>query len=492
MHGALGQALDTAFRGFGQATAVCGASMTLTYRQLADHAHGIAVRLLAKGMTKDEPVHLFVSNQPLDIAALLGIWLAGGVAVPIHRTTPPSIAAGFQQRTHARFLVDFRTEIDDANPLTVIATEAPPERSLLDAAALIVFTSGSTGVPKGVVVTHKAFLGKMEQVDSLLNFKLGERTLLTLNITFSFGLWVSLLTLLRGGMLVMQSKFEPDTFLDALVTERITRVGMVPTMMRVLFSNARHEAAIDRVTQQGCLRQILIGGESLGRSLANTIRKSFSKTDLIDIYGLTETATCDFFAFPSDYARYPGSIGRPSPNVRFRIVDSEDQPVDAGTVGELQIRSPYLMHGYLDDSALTTAAYREGWFKTGDLGRVVDGQVVELMGRLKEVISRAGNKVTPVEIEQSICSHADVAAAMAVGIDDPLLGQRIHVLLVPRSGSTLSLNAIRKHLEMHLERFKHPDFYYRAEALPLGRTGKADREQFKASIAMGKVAPIQH
>ena len=492
MHGALGQALDTAFRGFGQATAVCGASMTLTYQQLGDHAHGIAVRLLAKGMTKDEPVHLCVSNQPLDIAALLGIWLAGGVAVPIHRTTPPSIAAGFQQRTHARFLVDFRTEIDDANPLTVIATESPPERSLLDAAALIVFTSGSTGVPKGVVVTHEAFLGKMEQVDSLLNFKLGERTLLTLNITFSFGLWVSLLTLLRGGLLVMQSKFEPDTFLDALVTERITRVGMVPTMMRVLFSDARHEAAIDRVTQQGCLRQILIGGESLGRSLANTIRKSFSNTALIDIYGLTETATCDFFAFPSDYARYPGSIGRPSPNVRFRIVDAEDQPVDAGTVGELQIRSPYLMQGYLDDSALTTAAYCEGWFKTGDLGRVVDGQVVELMGRLKEVISRAGNKVTPVEIEQSICSHADVAAAMAVGIDDPLLGQRIHVLIVPRSGSMLSLNAIRKHLEMHLERFKHPDFYYRAEALPLGRTGKADREQFKASIATGAVAPIQH
>lgn len=491
MHGALGQALYRAFQEFGQMTAVSGDSISLTYQQLVDHAQKIAASLLAKGITKDEPVHLCVSNQPLDIAALLGIWLAGGVAVPIHRTTPPLIASGFQQRTRAQFLVDLRTEIDDANPVTVIATKAPPLRVLMDAAALIVFTSGSTGVPKGVVVAHKAFLGKMEQVDSLLNFKFGERTLLTLNITFSFGLWVSLLTLLRGGVLIMQSKFEPETFLNALVTERITRVGMVPTMMRVLFSDAQHEAAVDRVTQQGCLHQILIGGESLGRSLANTIRKSFSNTDLIDIYGLTETATCDFFAFPSDYSRYPGSIGRPSPNVRFRIVDAQDQPVEAGAVGELQIRSPYLMQGYLDDSALTTAAYCEGWFKTGDLGRVLDGQVVELMGRQKEVISRAGNKVTPVEVEQSICSHADVAAAMAVGIDDPLLGQRIHVLIVLRNGSTLSLIAIRKHLEMHLERFKHPDVYYRAEALPLGRTGKADREQFKASISAGAIAPSQ-
>ena len=491
MHGALGVALDTASGHFGQATAVSGAAMNLTYRQLADRAQAIAASLSANGMEKDEPVHLCVSNQPLDIAALYGIWLAGGVAVPVHRTTPPSVATAFQQRTRARFLVDLRAEPGNANPLSVIAGQVPPKRALLDAAALIVFTSGSTGIPKGVVVAHEAFLGKMAQVDSLLNFNQGERALLALNITFSFGLWVSLLTLLRGGTLVMQSKFEPDTFLDALVAERITRVGMVPTMMRVLFSDARHQVVIDRVTQQGSLRQILIGGESLGRSLAATIRKSFAKTDLIDIYGLTETATCDFFAFPVDYARFPGSIGRPSPNVRFRIVDAEGQPVDAGTVGELQLRSPYLMQGYLDDPDLTAAAYHDDWFKTGDLGRLVDDQVVELMGRLKEVISRGGNKVTPVEIEQAICSHPDVAAAMAVGVDDPLLGQRIHVLLVPRSGSALNLNALRKHLETQLERFKHPDAYYLGEALPLGRTGKADRQQFKASITAGAAAPIK-
>ena len=485
MHGALGVALDTALVRFGPATAVSGAAMSLTYRQLAERAQAIAASLSASGLEQHEPVHLCVSNQPLDIAALQGIWLAGGVAVPVHRTTPPPVAAAFQQRTRARFLVDLRAEPADTHPLSVIAALAPPKRALLDGAALIVFTSGSTGVPKGVVVAHEAFLGKMAQIDSLLHFKPGERTLLALNITFSFGLWVSLLTLLRGGTLVMQPKFEPDAFLAALLAQRITRVGMVPTMMRVLFSDVRHQAAIDQVTQQGSLRQILIGGESLGHSLAVAIRTSFAKTELIDIYGLTETATCDFFAFPADYARFPGSIGRPSPNVRFRIVDAEGQAVDAGTVGELQLTSPYLMQGYLDDPDLTAAAYHGDWFKTGDLARQVGDQVVALMGRLKEVISRGGNKVTPVEIEQAICSHPDVAAAMAVGVDDPLLGQRIHVLLVPRSGSAFNLNALRQHLETQLERFKHPDAYYLAEALPLGRTGKADRQQFKASITAG-------
>ena len=491
MCGALGRALERAFRSFGEATAVSSISMSLSYRQLTERAQAIALSLSAKGIAKDEPIHLSVSNQPLDIAALLGIWLAGGVAVPVHRTTPPLVAAGFQQRTRARFLVDLQANPGNADSLSVIAALAPPKRALLDAAALIVFTSGSTGIPKGVVVKHHAFLEKIEQINSLLNFNSRERTLLVLNITFSFGLWISLLTLMRGGTLVMQAKFEADTFLKTLVAEKITRVGMVPTMMRVLFSDTRHEEAIHRVTQQNNLRQILIGGESLGRSLADTIRKSFANTDLIDIYGLTETATCDFFAFPADYAKFPGSIGRPSPNVRFRIVNSEGQNVDAGTVGELQIRSPYLMQGYLDDPDLTAAAYLDDWFKTGDLGRLVDGQVVELMGRQKEVISRGGNKVTPVEIEQSICSHSDVAAAMAVGVDDPLLGQRIHVLVVPRSGSTLNFNAIFKYLETHLERFKHPDAFYLATELPLGRTGKADREQFKASIIEGAVTPIK-
>src|SRR5215210_4444589 len=104
------------------------------------------------------------------------------------------------------------------------------------------------------------------------------------------------------------------------------------------------------------------------------------------------------------------------------------------------------------------------------------------MGRKKDVINRGGNKVTPMEIEQAICSHPDIAAAMAVGVDDALVGERIHVLLLPRAGSTLDLAGVRKHLETRLERFKQPDAYYIGSALPLGRTGKADARTFKAQI----------
>jgi long-chain acyl-CoA synthetase len=161
----------------------------------------------------------------------------------------------------------------------------------------------------------------------------------------------------------------------------------------------------------------------------------------------------------------------------------------------LQIRSPYLMQGYLDEPALTEATYQDSWFKTGDIAREVGGDtgapMVELMGRHKEVISRGGNKVTPVEIEQAVCAHADVAAAMAVGVADAVLGERIHVLVVPRGGVLLDVATLRRHLEPRLERYKHPDAYYVADALPLGRTGKADRGQFKALITAGDMTPIE-
>lgn len=499
MAGALSEAMSTACRQFPAASAVLDDGTALRYADLAEHAGAVAGQLRHAGLRPHEPVHVQVSNQAFDIAALLGVWQAGGVAVPVHRSTPEAVNQGFRQRSRARWQVDFRSDAPAATALSALAADPPPERALLQAAAMVVFTSGSTGAPKGVVIAHDAFHGKIGRIDSLLGFGAADRTLGVLNISFSFGLWFSLLTLLRGGTLVLQPKFEPVAFLQALVEQRISRVGMVPTMMRLLFADAGHGTVIDAVARQGDLRQILIGGESLGGSLASSIRQRFATTELVDIYGLTETATCDFFAFPTDFARFPGCIGRPSPDVQHRIVDTQGRPVEHGDIGELQLRSPTLMNGYLDEPELTANAYQDGWLRTGDLARGVgpvanggpaDG-VVELMGRRKEVISRGGNKVTPVEIEQAVCSHPDVAAAMATGVADALLGERIHLLLVPRAGAVIDLAALRTHLATRLERFKHPDAFYLASALPLGRTGKADRGQFKAQVEAGTLRPAE-
>jgi long-chain acyl-CoA synthetase len=164
------------------------------------------------GLAANEPAHVRISNQPLDLAAYAGVWLAGGVVVPVHRSSPPGAVAHVVAKTRARFEWD--------RSLKILSDAPPPPRPLLDGAALIVFTSGSSGMPKGAVLSHRAFVGKLEAIQSLLEFGKNEgspdRTLLVLNITFSFGIWVALLTLLHGGCLLPREKFAAGAFLNDL------------------------------------------------------------------------------------------------------------------------------------------------------------------------------------------------------------------------------------------------------------------------------------
>jgi long-chain acyl-CoA synthetase len=478
----LGNVLSAACLQYGARIALSSDQETLSYSRLNDTAKEYAGQLIELGVRPNEPVLVIVSNQMMDVAAILGVWLAGGVIIPVHRSSPDEVLKKLQIKTKARFEIN--------TSILVLAKEIPPEREILLNAAFVIFTSGSTGEPKGVVISHQAFYKKIHEINRLLNFKADERTLLVLNINFSFGLWVCLLTLFTGGSLVTLEKFDPIKFLNALLEEKITRVGMVPTMMRSIFSRLDVLDKIKVINQNKALKQILIGGESLGKSLAISIRENFSNTDLIDIYGSTETATCDFFLFPDDFIQYPGCIGRPSGEVRFQIVNQKNELVSFGEIGELQISSPFLMNGYLDEQDLTKKAYFHEWFKTGDLAREVDRSLVELMGRSKEIISRGGNKITPGEIEQIICAHPMIAAAMAVGVTDSILGERIHTLLVLKVGAKPEDLHMNNFFQQKLEKYKHPDAIYILSELPLGRTGKADRGEFKNMILSGAIEPI--
>ena len=437
------------------------------FDELLSQAHAVRAALVQAGCAAHEPVHVRVSNQPQDLAAYLGVWLAGGVVVPVHRSSPQGAVSHMLSRTRARL------EWDGA--LNSINAESLPPRAILEGAALVVFTSGSSGMPKGAVLSHRAFAGKLAAIQSLLHFEPADRTLLVLNITFSFGIWVALLTLLHGGHLVMRERFSASTFLSELLEQSVTRVAVVPTMMRSLILDLPPAQLQCRAES---LRHVLIGGETLGEALAETLRSLFAPAGLVDIYGLTETSTCDFFLMPEDAARYAGCIGRPSPGVRYRIAED----------GELWISSPFLMNGYLDEPGLEPIV--DGWLGTGDLARERDPGVVELGGRKKELIYRGGSKIAPLEIEFACAAHPRVAAALAVGRPDPRLGQRIHALVVPRDPG-LGAAELRAFLRERLDRHKHPDVLYFASELPAGRTGKADRGRFAAMLDAGELLPVE-
>ncbi|MDN7451317.1 class I adenylate-forming enzyme family protein [Burkholderia multivorans] len=488
----LGTLLKIACRKYGSAMAIDSTDAKVTYQALLEGATSVEAALKAHGCQRSEPVHVLVSNHPMDLAAFLGVWLSGAVVVPIHRTSPAGVIDGIHGKTRARLVVD--VALGTAAGSSVVALdgiEQPQAREALENAALVIFTSGSTGVPKGVVVSHDAFSGKLQAIDAMVHFRRGQRTLQLLNITFSFGIWVSLLTLLGGGTIVLPQKFVPAHLLEQLKNEQIYRVGVVPTMLRAMLAlldgaDGAHQAG----ASCSALRQILTGGEQLSEQLANQVANLFPETDLINIFGLTETSTCDFFQFPSDRRVNPHSLGLASSRVKYRVVDEIGQELPVGEVGELQITSPFLMKGYLDEATLTAAAFSDGWFRTGDLAALEPDGQVRLMGRSKELISRGGNKVTPMEVERAVKQFEAVNDCMVVGVPDTILGEKIHVLIVPNPGCAVDPDVLRTFLLTKLDRFKMPDFVYVGEALPVGRTGKADRRELRNMITGGSLQPI--
>ena len=413
----------------------------------------VSAALRAKGCAPDEPVVLFVANEPPDLAGFLGIWLAGCVAAPIHVTTPAAAADALVARLGSRFAVR-------AGAVSAIGDAAPPKRRLLSGAALIVFTSGSTGQPKGVVVGHTALAWKLGALSRLLGVRRDDVVAVPLQLTFIFGIWVSLLALQSGSKLLLTPKLaqSPEALGDA------TLLAAVPTLLRTLTAAPALHAPR--------LRAVLTGGEPFPPALAERVAHCCPAARIVDLFGLTETGSCDFVADFGAGAPVAGTIGRPTEGVDFRI--AEASPPLPGGAGELQIRTPARMLGYLDDPALTQQAFADVYFRTGDLARLRDDGCVELVGRSKDIISRGGNKIGPLEIENMILGHEGVAAALAFGLPDERLGETLQVMIVRRD-PTLTEAALRGWARARIERYKLPDAIHFVDTLPVGRTGKADR-----------------
>ncbi|WMT76077.1 AMP-binding protein [Bradyrhizobium sp. Ash2021] len=433
-----------------------GADLGFTHAELARESALLASKLQDAEVANAEPIILQISNGPWDVIGFLGIWAVGAVVVPLHVGAAASTREMVVRRTGARFSVA-------AGSVGAIAEGAPATRPLLNDAALIVFTSGSTGVPKGVVIGHGGFIAKLEMLSKLLPLARSDVVLCPLQLTFIFGMWVTFLGLANGARVVLLPKFSMDT-VGGLLRD-CTTLAAVPTMLKLIVAAPRPAPSK--------LRRILTGGESLGLTLPSKLKKYFPEAEYFDLFGLTETGSCDFCLAPSDQSVGLGTIGRPVPGVQFKLVPTELSRSERE--GELQIKTPSRMLGYLDDPTLTDTSFDNGFFKTGDLARLRDDGLVELVGRSKEIISRGGNKIAPLEIDNLFGEHPAVAAALCFSVPHANLGEALHMMVVLRSATNITDKELRAWAATKIEKFKIPDQIHIVEALPLGRTGKADR-----------------
>ncbi|GBD50129.1 class I adenylate-forming enzyme family protein [Methylopila sp. Yamaguchi] len=436
-----------------------GNAAPLRATELLEAGSEIAAALRRGGLGENEPVFVVVGNRSLDLAAFLGVWMAGGVVAPVHVSASETTWAAVRASLGARVVVE------SGEALFARDAPAPSARRELDDAAVVVFTSGTTGAPKGVVIRHRGFAGKLAALEPIIPFGSGDVVAIPLQLTFIFGQWTAFLALCAGASVSLVRKFSPQVF-DALYLRNATALCVVPSMLRAL---ERRPRPLDR------LRTIVSGGEPLGAVLAETTVARWPGAAIFDCYGLTETGAADFCAISTESEPRGAWIGRPTGGVLYRIRAEDGGSLPAGRSGELQIRTEHIMAAYLGEPELTAAAFADGWFRTGDLAVEDPDGEVRLVGRIKEVISRAGNKIYPAEIEATLLRHPDVAAALCTGVPDERIGERIHAAVVLRDGAAATPSGLCDWLGGCLERYKVPDVLVIRDAVPLGATGKASR-----------------
>jgi long-chain acyl-CoA synthetase len=367
--------------------------------------------------------------------------------------------------------------IVEAEPFDDVAERAD------DDTAVIVYTSGTTGTPKGAELTHDnlldAALVSVELVDAgPESIELG-----ALPLFHVFGLSSGLNAMMRcGGCVTLLPRFEPAKALAIIERDRVGILLGVPTMYTAML-HARERASADTSTLELCVS----GGAAMPVEVLRGFEAAFGCT-ILEGYGLTETCAMASFN-PPDRERKPGSIGLPVQGVDMRVVDEQDAELPQGDVGEIVLRSPHVMKGYFGRDDATAEVMRGGWFHTGDMAYVDEDGYFFIVDRKKDLMIRGGYNVYPREIEEILYEHEAVLEAAVIGVPDASLGEEVAAVVALREGAGCSADELRAYVKERVAAYKYPRRVWLVDELPKGPTGKILKREIRlpagASAASG-------
>ena len=337
-----------------------------------------------------------------------------------------------------------------------------------DHIAAILYTSGTTAHPKGVVHTHGTLL---QTARMMFEMQLDEDQVVLVMSSMSHLIGFCMLfvsALVNGATAVITKPFEFENALDAIQRRRCTYTLALPVMFQSLL---RTQTAAPRDVSSG--RYYFCGGDSVAPALREAFQQVFAP--IYEVYGLTEIAPVSFNG-PSEIRA--GSIGKVFQHVRFGLLDSSGSDAEPGTLGEICIQGPHLMKGYWQNPEATVAVFRNGWFRTGDLARCADGYYW-FAGRIKELIIRGGSNVSPQEVEAVLSEHPGVAEVAVVGRPDPIWGETVVAHVVLRPGRQCGAQELISHARQRLADYKSPETVIFRDELPKGPTGKIQRRALR-------------
>ena len=470
----------------GAALAEPESGWSLTYPDLDATVTRLARRLVDLGVAPGSRVGLLSSNGPEIILAFLAVARAGAAAVPVNPSLTAREIAGMMEELRPVALLVDRAEagpaLDEvcrrfavaAHEMTRVPDlwfggDAAARGSLPDpdpdAVCLLLQTSGTTSRPKTVALRHRHLVASARNIAAWYGLGPQDTTYCVMPLFHIHGLVASTLaTLVSGGTIVVPRRVRPRAFLPDLQEHGVTWFSAVPTLLARLAKTAP-VAPLER------LRFARTSSAALAPTMIANFEAAFG-VPLVEAYGMTE-ASHQMASNPLPPGeRRPGTVGLAT-GIEIATLDEEWQPVAAGVAGEVAIRGETVIDGYLDNPEADAASFRDGWFRTGDVGELSADGYLTLVGRIKELINRGGEKIAPREIDEVLLTHDAVAEAVAYGVPDAKYGEIVHAVVVARE--PVAPQELITHCADHLASFKVPVLVRVVDTIPKSPTGKVQR-----------------
>jgi fatty-acyl-CoA synthase len=462
-----------------------------TYREWNARANAVAHLLRARlGVQKGDRVAVLAANCPEYLDLLFAVGKVGAILVPLNwRLTVRELEIILRDCApavlfHDEAYADHARQVGELLniPRVLLGTQAETSEPVstldltLEDPFLILYTSGTTGVPKGAILSHRMVTWNCVNTEISWDLWGTDSTPTFAPFFHSGGINVLTLPLVhKGGTVVLLRNSDPGAVLESIERERCTIVFAVPTVFQMMLEHPRFAS-----TDLSSVRFCVTGGSSC----PIPIIEGYFKRGLTfrQGYGLTEVGVNCFSLAPEDALRKAGSVGRPVFHSEARIVDDQDNEVGVDEVGELALAGPHVCSGYWNRPEATAEAFRNGWWHTGDLARRDADGYYYIVGRKKDMLISGGENIYPAEIEGLLATHPKIAEAAIIGVPDPKWGEVGRAVVVVRPGETLTAEEVLAFCDGKLARYKIPKSVVFAPILPrnaMGKVIKADlREQF--------------
>jgi long-chain acyl-CoA synthetase len=477
--------------------------LELSYAELDDAAARVAGLLRTKGVRPGDRIGVMLPNVPYFAIVYYGILRAGGVVVPMNVLLKEREVAYYLGDSDARLMFAWHEFADAAHAgsdranADCLLVEPGDFEALLERSdhapelverdggetAVILYTSGTTGTPKGAELTHDN-LGRNVEIAIGL-FRIGDDavTLGALPLFHSFGQTCGLNATVRaGGCLTLVPRFDAGTALEVIQRDRVTVFEGVPTMYGALLNHPERER-FDVSTLGLCVS----GGAAMPVEVMRSFEEAFGCV-ILEGYGLSETSPIASFNHP-DRERKPGSIGTPVDGVQMKVVAEDGEELAAGEVGEIVIRGHNVMNGYWRRPEATAEAIRDGWFHSGDLARIDGDGYFFIVDRKKDMVIRGGYNVYPREIEEVLYEHDAVREAAVIGVPHPELGEEVAAAVVLVPGAGVDEAEILEFVKGQVAAYKYPRLVWFVDELPKGPTGKILKRAIEAPEHLTAATP---